>query len=168
MSEFTISKQIELDAGHRVPLHASKCKNLHGHRYAVQLTIDGQLISEGSETGMVKDFGFVKELLNRVVHDPCDHSLILSVDDPMLPQMLFDPPDVTLSDLKAMIYTDFQSHVTFGIQGTRIYCIKRVPTAENLAKHWGMLITPLLPEGVLLASLDVWETPTSVATWTPK
>lgn len=167
----TISKTIELDAGHRVPLHESKCKNLHGHRYSVQLTVTGPIIAVGSETGMVKDFSFMKDLLNLIVHDPCDHSLILAADDVMLPALL-GPQDrsvaIVIQDIKSEMMFEHSCKVMLGIDTTRIYIIKSVPTAENLAKHWGMRLIPHLAEvGVELASLDIWETPSSVATWSP-
>lgn len=169
MKGHTISKTIELDAGHRVPLHASKCKNLHGHRYSVQLTVAGPIIAEGSETGMIKDFGFMKDLLNLIVHDPCDHGLLLAIDDPMLPKLLGMAPDVSLIDIRNMVIHKQDCHIMQGIEGTRIYIIKDVPTAENLAQHWGMRLIPHLAEvGVDLASIDVWETPSSVASWSPQ
>lgn len=32
MGRFSCTRRLEFDAGHRVPLHESKCKNPHGHR----------------------------------------------------------------------------------------------------------------------------------------
>ena len=87
---FEISKQIELDCGHRVPLHESKCKNLHGHRYVVEMTIWGPLVEAGAESGMVKDFGFMKKMLMDVVHDIYDHCLIMQFSDPLVKLLVND------------------------------------------------------------------------------
>jgi 6-pyruvoyltetrahydropterin/6-carboxytetrahydropterin synthase len=77
-----ISKFVELDAAHRVPYHQSKCKNLHGHRYKVEMTVTGQIRDDHTpEHGMVLDFSFMKELLMEFVHEPCDHAMILWVED---------------------------------------------------------------------------------------
>ncbi len=59
---YTMSREIGIDAGHRVPTHGSKCKNLHGHRYTIQAICKaGFLQSEGEQKAMVIDFGFLKE-----------------------------------------------------------------------------------------------------------
>ena len=54
-----ISREISIDAGHRVTEHTSKCRNLHGHRYTIQAWCSGPLFSEGEQGGMVLDFGFI-------------------------------------------------------------------------------------------------------------
>ena len=41
-----ISKEVQFDAGHRVPNHASKCKNPHGHRYRVVVHCAGEIIDD--------------------------------------------------------------------------------------------------------------------------
>ena len=73
---YTISKEIQFDAGHRVPLHTSKCKNPHGHRYRVVAFLEGELITSGPETGMVRDFSHVKQALTEFVHDVFDHGFV--------------------------------------------------------------------------------------------
>ena len=42
----TITKRLEFDAGHRIPQHKSQCRNLHGHRYALEITLEGELSAE--------------------------------------------------------------------------------------------------------------------------
>ncbi|MDP2056292.1 MAG: 6-carboxytetrahydropterin synthase, partial [Thiobacillus sp.] len=34
-----ITRRLEFDAGHRIPNHASQCRHLHGHRYALEITL---------------------------------------------------------------------------------------------------------------------------------
>lgn len=164
---YTITKQIEIDAAHRVPLHESKCKNLHGHRYVVELAVSGQLIAEGSETGMVKDFSFLKQVLTEEVHDACDHALVMAVGDPMLPTLLAPNSLRDICDVLHPMSGDQSRVITFGIEGTRICVIRNVPTAENLAKHWGMRMSLKMPAGVEISAVTVWETPTSTAQWRP-
>ena len=41
-----VTKVIEIDMGHRVPNHKSKCKNLHGHRYRFEVAVNGELAAE--------------------------------------------------------------------------------------------------------------------------
>ena len=35
----TITRKLEFDAGHRIPDHNSQCRNLHGHRYTLLITL---------------------------------------------------------------------------------------------------------------------------------
>src|SRR5476649_2864811 len=60
----TITRKLEFDAGHRIPDHKSQCRNLHGHRYTLEITLTGQVISvEGnSDNGMIMDFSDIKAL----------------------------------------------------------------------------------------------------------
>ena len=58
-----ITTRLEFDAGHRIPNHKSQCRNLHGHRYVLEITLSGDIITqkEVSEDGMVMDFSDVKK-----------------------------------------------------------------------------------------------------------
>ena len=60
-----ITTKLEFDAGHRIPHHKSVCKNLHGHRYTLEVTIKGDVVSDISDTdfGMVMDFKDAKDLM---------------------------------------------------------------------------------------------------------
>ena len=40
----TITRKLEFDAGHRIPDHKSQCRNLHGHRYTLEITLVGAVI----------------------------------------------------------------------------------------------------------------------------
>lgn len=150
---FLISKVIELDAGHRVPFHNSKCRNIHGHRYRVQLSIKAHSTispdTKSSESGMVKDFGFLKQVLMEEVHDPFDHKLILWEKDPLLEQI---------------------APICWEISGQSLVVIPVIPTAEELAKYWGRCLVERLqrtPGEFAVHNVIVKETPTSLATWTP-
>jgi len=61
-------------ASHVVPNHP-KCGHLHGHTYAVDVELDGEV----PPGGMIMDFGDVKEAL-RVVVDELDHRWVLPRD----------------------------------------------------------------------------------------
>lgn len=136
----TISKEVEFDAGHRVPLHASKCRNPHGHRYRVRATIAGEVQADGPEQGMLKDFSFLKHLLTTLIHDDWDHAFLCAASDPL-------------------------AGVLRGVDADwRVVVLPTVPTAENLAQ---LVFDRLAPDveatGYVLTEVAVWETPTSVA-----
>lgn len=106
-----ITTRLEFDAGHRIPCHKSQCRNLHGHRYAIEITLSGDIIQQEntSENGMVMDFSDVKAIARRAVVDVWDHAFLVYNEDTEVLTFLN-----TLSDHKTVI-------------------MNSVPTAENMA-----------------------------------
>jgi 6-pyruvoyltetrahydropterin/6-carboxytetrahydropterin synthase len=78
-----ITTRLEFDAGHRIPSHKSQCKNLHGHRYAIEITLSGDIITleNASENGMVMDFSDVKAIAKSAVIDLWDHAFLVYQHD---------------------------------------------------------------------------------------
>lgn len=62
-------------AAHRLPGHP-KCGVLHGHNYIVEIWIDGPVQKYAPVTGMVTDFGLLKEIVKQY-----DHKCILFTQD---------------------------------------------------------------------------------------
>ena len=132
-----VTKQIEIDLGHRLMNHKSKCSRYHGHRYKIEVGVDDKVtIKKGvSDEGMVIDFGDLKEIMMQEIDAKFDHRFIIEKGD-----LLSDSAFRSLG----IIEVDFP------------------PTAENLAKHWYLLIEPKLR----ISYVKVWETPTSTAIFT--
>lgn len=78
-----ITRRLEFDAGHRIPNHASQCRHLHGHRYAIEITLSGDIIAtEGiSEQGMVMDYSEVKRIAKEELVDAWDHAFLVYRND---------------------------------------------------------------------------------------
>ncbi|HEY0561687.1 MAG TPA: 6-carboxytetrahydropterin synthase QueD [Methylophilus sp.] len=78
-----ITTRLEFDAGHRIPDHKSQCRNLHGHRYAIEITLSGEVINQAhlSENGMLMDFSDVKKIARESVVDLWDHAFIVYAGD---------------------------------------------------------------------------------------
>ncbi len=160
---YRITRKIEIDAGHRVPHHGSKCKNLHGHRYVIEATCVGPLIEEGEQQGMVLDFGFLKEEMVEHIDEPCDHGTILWIEDQFARSWLrADQLDAAREDVGAYGYSSWPN----GRLG-KLYLIDSVPTAENLAAHWYTRLLGAVhkrSEGkATLVNVRVWETPNCYA-----
>jgi len=107
-----ITRRLEFDAGHRIPNHNSQCKHLHGHRYAIEITLSGDIITqEGtSEQGMVMDFSDVKSIAKKKLVDAWDHAFLVYRGDKQVCDFLASLPN--------------HKTVTLDV----------VPTVENLAK----------------------------------
>ena len=142
----TISKYVEMDTGHRVPMHASKCSNPHGHRYRVTAFVEGPILPPRGETddGMVVDFGDIKALLTEHVHDVYDHAFVVWQYDEALLDFLHT-------------------------QGWRYVSVPFVPTAECMAQHFYDVLAPRLGDrGLHLVAIEVQETPSSIARYQPE
>ena len=154
--QFLITREIGIDAGHRVPDHASKCRSLHGHRYTIQATCRGPLIEAGEQRGMVLDFGFLKEEMMQEIDAPCDHGMILWEDDPWV--QVLRPAAQGFASAPSLKQ---------GAQALKLYVVDFTPTAENLARHWFQRLAPrvqIRSEGVArLQRVRVWETPNCYA-----
>ncbi len=138
-----ITKTIGIDMGHRVPNHKSKCSNLHGHRYKIEVGVDDKVITtEGlSDEGMVIDFGDLKDVMMEVIDSKYDHGFVMYNDDIFI-----------------------EAFKGFRLTGQKIIFVPFIPTAENLAKHWfGELEKELKDKDINLSHVKVWETPTSTA-----
>ena len=106
-----ISSKLEFDAGHRIPSHNSQCRHLHGHRYAVEITLSGDIITdEGiAKQGMVMDYSEVKQIAKDALIDKWDHAFLVYSGDVQVLQFL-----QSIEDHKTVV-------------------LDTPPTAENLA-----------------------------------
>jgi len=145
-----ITKEIEIDMAHRVCFHKSKCRNLHGHRYKIEVWVDDKIIDThwASDYGMVIDFSDLKQIMIEVLDEQHDHWAIFYNEDPYREL------------LKEMIALWDQNP-------NKLHFVWFVPTAENLAMYWfAQLHVRLHEKGIKLAHVKVYETPTSTATCT--
>jgi 6-pyruvoyltetrahydropterin/6-carboxytetrahydropterin synthase len=171
MAPHRVSRRIEIDSGHRIMTHGSKCRNLHGHRYAVEAVCEGVTLHEaGEQTDMVVDFGFLKEELMRAIDAPCDHGFIAAAADTNL-LALFAPEaesaDAWLTSVRGEV-ARCGAYLTSATRlGTKLYVVPFQPTAECLAKHWFQLLEGPVAQrsdgGARLVAIRVWETPNCMA-----
>lgn len=90
-----ITRRLEFDAGHRIPNHNSQCKHLHGHRYAIEITLSGEVIKAAgvSDEGMVMDFSDVKRIAKEQVVDAWDHAFLVYRGDKTVMDFLATMPN---------------------------------------------------------------------------
>jgi len=67
-----ITKEFTFDSAHKLEWHPGKCKNLHGHTYRLQVTLEEEL----NENGIVMDFGDLKDIVKDEVLNKLDHSFL--------------------------------------------------------------------------------------------
>lgn len=140
-----ITTRLEFDAGHRIPNHKSQCRNLHGHRYALEITLSGDIISASdvSENGMVMDFSDVKQIARESVVDVWDHAFLVFKEDQVILDFLNSLPNH-----KTVIFSS-------------------VPTAENMAAEAFKILKSQYKDTygnhLTLERVRLYETPNSWA-----
>lgn len=135
-----VTKTVKFDAAHVLTNHQGLCKNLHGHTYRVDVTVEGD-----ESTDMVIDFKELKNLANEVICSLFDHAFIYNTE----------------SEGEREIAAVVEKH------GMRAVAIPFRSTAENLAKHFYGLLAPRLSASSRLATVKVWETADSCAEYCP-
>ena len=116
-----ITRRLEFDAGHRIPNHGSQCRHLHGHRYAIEITLSGPIVSTAgaADEGMVLDFSEVKAIAQQHVVEPWDHAFLAwRLDDAVL-------------------------NFLGSIAGHKTVLFDAPPTAEHLAQTAFRILAPL-------------------------
>lgn len=129
--------------GHRVPNHKNKCRNPHGHRYRLEVTIKGEInTTKGdSSEGMVFDFGDLKELMMQKIHNSLDHCFMIYEDDQEL--------------IKA--FANWAPVV-----------VPFIPTAENIVQWCFDQLKTSVPRHIAITKLTLYETPHSWAQLCPR
>lgn len=141
----TITRRLEFDAGHRIPHHDNQCRHLHGHRYALEVTVAGDLVAdEGvADQAMVVDFSEVKAIAARTVVSVWDHAFLVWRQDRMVVDFLATLP------------------------GHRTVVFEQPPTAEHLAATAFELLAAALRERyadrLSLVRVRLYETPNAWA-----
>ena len=137
----TITRKLEFDAGHRIPDHNSQCRNLHGHRYTLLITLVGSVIDiEGQpDNGMIMDFSDIKLLAKAHLVDLWDHAFLVYRNDTVVRRFLDSLP----------------AHKTV--------VLEHIPTVENLARAAFDTLKDVYQDrygtGLSLSKITLYETP---------
>ena len=138
MSKFRLTKQFRLEMAHALVGYEGKCSRLHGHSYRLEVTVEceeGCLQSEGSEMGMGIDFGAIREIVERTIVEPYDHSLLVRRCE-------------QTEEVVEVLSRHFEG----------VYAVEWQPTSENILSHFAELLAPHIPAGTRLCSLRLHET----------
>lgn len=112
-----IYKEVQIDTSHRLLHYEGKCANLHGHRWKVEIWMEGE---PDPVTKILVDYSMIKKIVEKY-----DHQIILNGDDPMVPriqefhQVITTPGDPTSELMAALIRDDLYAFCRGqGIQAT--------------------------------------------------
>jgi len=138
-----VTKEFPFEMAHALWNYDGPCRNVHGHSYRLFVTLYGKPLEEtdNPKNGMVIDFSDLKKIVKKEIVDVFDHSVVVSRQ--------FD------KEKTEMFSTLFGNTVLVDYQ----------PTCENLVSDFAGRISGLLPRGIKLHSLRLYETATSYAEW---
>jgi len=90
-----VTRRLEFDAGHRIPDHHSLCRNLHGHRYALEVTLEGAVMQAPGQShdGMLMDFSKIKAIAHEHIVALWDHAFLVYAGDHVVRSLLDTLPE---------------------------------------------------------------------------
>ena len=133
---YSVTTKSEFDAAHFLAGYQGKCKNIHGHRWSVEVTLKGE---ELDDLGMLVDFTDIKRDLNEI-SDGFDHSFI------------FKKGSLKQTTLEALVDEGFKLNI-----------MDFIPTAESFARFF---FDELTKKNYPVYEVKVYETPKNYATYT--
>lgn len=129
------------DAAHFLADYQGKCRNIHGHRWSVEITVGGGALHPcGEKRGMLFDFGDLKADLEEEV-GTFDHALI------------YEKGTLKASTVAALEAEKF-----------RLVAVDFRPTAENFARCF---CEKMQDRGYPVLCSTVYETPDNCASYEP-
>lgn len=142
-SVIRVTKEFTFEMAHVLWNYDGPCRNVHGHSYRLFVTLSGVPVDEpgNPKNGMVIDFTDLKNIVKKEIVTVFDHAVVVS--------KRFD------KEKTEMFTKMFGNTVLVDYQ----------PTCENLVSDFAGRITRLLPPGIKLHNLKLYETATSFAEW---
>ncbi|GAA0076513.1 6-carboxytetrahydropterin synthase QueD [Clostridium sp. CTA-5] len=136
---YILKAEHSFDSAHFLAGYEGKCGNIHGHRWKVEIEIQGETLVKGGQLdGMVIDFGDLKKDVKEMV-DYYDHALIIQENTMR---------EETLNCIKQDSF--------------RVIEVNFRPTAENFAAFFFKIMKD---KGYNVKRATVYETPTNSAAY---
>lgn len=136
---YFLQTEAAFDSAHFLKDYHGKCRNIHGHRWRVIISIAAEDLSTEPQTyGMLVDFSELKSFL-KCEADRLDHCFIIEKDS------------LRAATMSALLE-----------EGFRIVELPFRPTAENLARYFYYLAKK---RGFPVYETKVYETPNNCASY---
>lgn len=69
----SVARKFSFEAAHFLPRYEGKCKHMHGHRWVVEVKLEGQI---DPSSGMVLDFSLLKKDMTAEFLELYDHKVL--------------------------------------------------------------------------------------------
>lgn len=142
-SVIRVTKEFPFEMSHVLWNYDGPCRNVHGHSYRLFVTISGVPVEEADhpKNGMVMDFNDLKNIVKKNIVNVFDHTVVISK------------------------YFDKEKTEMFTKMFGNTVLVEYQPTCENLVADFAGRISKLLPAGIKLHKLKLYETASSFAEW---
>lgn len=136
-----VTKIFRFEMAHAICGYSGACKDIHGHSYELHVTVAAECDERFyiQAPGFIADFKDIKKWVQASVIEKFDHSLLLSA--------AFIETGPGVSSLKNLIIFEAE------------------PTAENLLINIKHTLLQVLPVGLNLIRLKLFETKDAYAEW---
>ena len=131
MFRYRICKTFTVESGHMLSKHPEECRYPHGHTRQIEVVVSSETLDSND---MVMDFKALKLAVSDYIQR-LDHSMAVNSEDPLLESIRAVHPESLI--------------VFEGVD----------PTTEVLARDLFDFASSVLPCGVVLERVRVWETP---------
>ena len=71
--KMSLTKTFTFAAAHKLPNYQGLCRNLHGHEWRLDITVEGEV---NKQTGMVVDFVHFKGIVDHEIIHKLDHTYL--------------------------------------------------------------------------------------------
>lgn len=149
-----VTRHIEFESAHLLEGYNGKCSRLHGHSYALEITVCGEptksdaVAYRNSQTfGFCMDFKALDQILNDTVPD----HLFVANEQNLVP-----------GKLENDIVEVLKKH------DCAYELMPCAPSAENMVDWIVRNVQDRLPEGLAVVEAKLWETTDSYASWPEK
>jgi 6-pyruvoyltetrahydropterin/6-carboxytetrahydropterin synthase len=135
-------REFRFEMAHMLEGYDGLCSHIHGHSYRLFVTVQGTPLQDETspKNGMTIDFGELKRLVNGLIVERFDHSLV--------------------------VRRSLAGRLPAGLPGfERVVAVDYQPTCENMAVDFASVLRAALPAGLRLYSLRLHETASSCAEW---
>ncbi len=119
MYRVTVEKSIS--SAHYLRQYEGKCRELHGHNWIIQVTIEARALDE---LGMVVDFGLVKKHLTEIL-EPLDHKTLNDLPP-------FDVVNPTAENMCCHVFQSLSRHLN--TDRIRVASVRAWETPTNVAE----------------------------------
>lgn len=136
-----LTKIFPFETAHAVFGYEGPCRNIHGHSYELHVTVAATQKTEDyiAPPGFLIDFKDIKNIVKKEIVEYFDHKLVLSKN------YLAAHPEIAAHE--------------------NLIVWEHEPSAENILLYTRKQLRAILPEGIIIRSMRLYETKTSYAEW---
>ncbi len=122
---FQVCKRFSFDAAHALRGYNGNCERLHGHRWEVEVCLEGEQVND---LGILVDFRDLKAAVQAVTAD-YDHNVLNDVPP-------YDEINPSTEHLARTIFLALRDHLAQRVPPARVAYVQVWESPTSWAKYW--------------------------------